>query len=595
MGSPHLMLTKNRGTAIQMRDIYKLDGKKYVRITECGNLIKAEFIKNIRSFLAMAKENDRIYFYLISETGILLNTRRTSFYSNQILDFSVTADGAITAFEIENNNHKDIYLSYYVYSNRQSPVRDHREKIKLNKLVKITDDGKHKHGLFFSENNNLYFTVADNSNRSQVHCYNGSRINKITDHPIGCWYPYVKDNKLYYYTIGKGGFYLEETPIKDERNLRPIPFDRFESIQQTEFKEHKLQAKRTPRLLGMSPSYRYPSLRISLEEHPIGTGTNKVFIDLGFRVGGKNIQNDLFYYGQIYYKFYIKNFDYLFSLSRRFKRTYADIAFSKMYSLINQPPSYGFGIGMSQPYFSRMGIGIISYEYHLSTLDPRIKSGMTVYLFNSAASPARRSSFPITGFNFLVRTGGYHRLLGSETETYFIQGDIHFFKELFKRLHLHTRAAGAYAYGDPHYILNSINHLSPNTLKKKEISEIPGGLDLVSYFLRNSFYTRILGETDESKSFNKLFSSSLDLFLQIFDFYSVTRFFPWFMFQNITMDIFYDVLTFEEKWGQFAHGVGMAFDLRFSSQSKLNLGLSYQFNKKFTTGFYYFVNSVINY
>ncbi|HMB01578.1 MAG TPA: hypothetical protein VKS21_11385 [Spirochaetota bacterium] len=604
-----LLANHKLGTRFMKRDIYLYTNCKFQRLTGSGNIMKAVYIKKIKCFLAMAREKEKTVFYLIGPNGYIHNTRVVPLDAKMaVLDFAVSPDGHINAFELENRQgEKNIFISYYNYANSISNTNaaNRRKYVNFAKVIKITSNNNYKADLFFSENNNLYFTTISRD-QWRLHQYNGNRIKQIHTAATGIFYPCIKNNTLYYFTLNRRGYYLQKKPIDDRRYDFPVKIKKIRSLELTTNSIPALTPQSSSFFKGCRPYHRMPYFNFSF--------TRKKIITAGLLLRGANIFNDFSYILDMNYATVTKAFTYFFSISKRFPKLFTRLSFTHSFNAHKPFLKKNFTAGINFPYHKPVGNGLwrLTYRYtdprniiykqnlsgkpftNLYTNKSR-SSGLVAGLVNNNTKQVRRSTFPVAGSVFLFNTGFYSPYLGSQLEQIFIQADLHFFQRLLPRLTIHHRYAAATAFGKDKGLCFSyapVNNLL-NYQHNDILLGIRNGIDLVTYFNGRAFPGRLFGNETRGNRFSSIAAASLDIFINLADYYKVVRFFPWFLFQNLTLALYYDFNFFHHRHYQIIKtGPGLALDLRFSSFFKINIGTSWAVDNNH---FYHFLNIVADF
>jgi len=503
-------------------------------------------------------------FYLFKQNGKLISIRELKPGFGYVNDFAVSEDGTMVAFSLSRSNACDIYLTYINFPDNDGKVHNlpgkkpaRKEKC-FDKLIQISFDKNFKRGLYFNDDNLLYFTAAREEENEQVYVYTGKEIRQVTQDPIGAWYPRQRNNKLYYFTIGKGGFIITSQIMKNEHFTKVNkPLETYSKKDKPILRPEFQNFLSSP-FTGTVPYFWYPLITFSA-----GVFNSNSFsensINVILRFLGKNIFDTIWYDINIDYQVLAENITGDISLDLLFDAFYFSQYFRVGVPIRNTNENEIFSQStLSFPfYLSILGSGRMGLSFALYNEPSWQWRKIEIIFLHQTLRYVRLHTFPRSGYKNYFAVGHFSPFLGSMINLNFLQNDFYLYQALGSWLTLRFRLTGGLVWGPdtrPYFNIKSFGDL------EKPFRD----LDLT--FKNNSYYSR-LGQLTPTTRFGTF---SIDFLIPLWNYFGFSRIFPWLQFQNMTFILFYEMLVKNFNFKETPdHGGGLALDFRFSSFPKM--------------------------
>lgn len=410
----------------------------------------------------------------------------------------------------------------------------------------------------------------------------------IATEPFGIWHPVLNpDDSLMYYLLTPNGFALckkmfsdfEISEVKKSSGFSDVN-DQFSfsanppcSNSNNKDKNDTLfinarHRRHSGLTTGIAPFFRYPIFSIQ-------RSAQSLEYTIGTVMMGKNIfdtweYNTAFGYENISDTFYTSG-----TITRRFSLVdITAVCSSRFLRSIQEIPYFSVSL---QPLIRRNSLSGAEFtiQHGMSWHYPGNAASAQIVLARYGSEHVRRNTFPSGGWDgFAAVNFSRDAVFNQRSEAVLsVQGDVHSYSRKGP-VSFHARiCGGSTVIGDEHFFISSKNLITDRN-----------GLaffDINSPFLSKEFPARI---SVTAQPMMQVAASDFDFFFPVFDYYAVTPFFPWFLFQNITGCFFIQSVCGKTHDKQLipAIGPGTLFDFRFMSnpEIKLSIGGSYSLPEK---------------
>ena len=569
---------------MRSRDLYQWNRRRFKKMTRHGDVVFARHARKAKKTWVVGYRHGQYKIKLVHDSGRLIWQGALPDKLIYLSDLAVNEEGNVLLVHGYDERKKERVL----FQESSSPI-NRLENRQPWREIELPPG--HKDHFEFAGKRNFTFTMVDERGIDQIWHYRKDQLEQLTYSDFGAWQGKLRDKWLYFYVLSPYGFQLMR---EDLSRVIALPTEKKFShpgvksnpIRAQPLRWEDFQQRRTRLLASAYPHSWWPIINITSDGSRDVLRSTWLF---GVFFRGRNLQETFFY--QFLFDYVLRgNFLMQATLSYRFSW----LTYQSSYVYLGDGDSSRDSHLWNNAFIFNRGAPFVrSGQFYLNYLT-RFSEGdwdneVSTGLIGIGATKVRRFSFFKEGWLYFVGGGTAKPWLASKRDVAWTQLDIHYYQPIYKELGTHFRLAWGHAWGIDAPTLFSIRSVA--SLERYRFEYFSDDLDQI--FSTKRLPLRIGPKT---QSFGRGGLLGIDFFFPLLNYYSVTRFFPWFMFQNITGDLFYEwfLSTQETSLNQYAyeHGLGLALDFRFNDRPliKSNLGISFNFNRK--EGFL-FINLVI--